>query len=154
MPAKTKPPKRKPMTITQIAREIGVARDALYQWKNKEGLELTEANLPALRERASRKKNDGDITDEMRVEKLLKIKAERETKEHQLLLAKGQAVEARLVANAAAYAAAANKAAWEEIEDSLPPLLEGLTAAQMKVKLRGYARKKCLEMAEIFDRKP
>jgi len=150
MPAK----QPKPMTVSALAKAVGVPRQTLYEWKRKDGMELTEANLPALRERAGRKKNDGDITDEMRVEKLLKIKAERETKEHQLLLAKGQAVEARLVANAAAYAAAANKAAWEEIEDSLPPLLEGLTAAQMKVKLRGYARQKCLEMAEIFDRKP
>jgi hypothetical protein len=150
MPAKP----TKIMTVSALAKAVGVPRQTLYEWKRKDGMELTEANLPALRERASRKKNDGDITDEMRVEKLLKIKAERETKEHQLLLAKGQAVEARLVANAAAYAAAANKAAWEEIEDSLPPLLEGLTAAQMKVKLRGYARQKCLEMAEIFDRKP
>jgi hypothetical protein len=150
MPAKP----TKIMTVSALAKAVGVPRQTLYEWKRKDGMELTESNLPALRERASRKKNDGDITDEMRVEKLLKIKAERETKEHQLLLAKGQAVEARLVANAAAYAAAANKAAWEEIEDSLPPLLEGLTAAQMKVKLRGYARQKCLEMAEIFDRKP
>lgn len=50
----------------------------------------------------------------------------------------------------AMQAGAASRAAWEKIEDELPPMLDGLTAAQMKVKLRDFARSRCIELAEHF----
>jgi len=52
---------------------------------------------------------------------------------------------------AASIAAVASKAAWEAIEDELPPQLNGLTAPQMKVKLRDFARMKANELSEIFN---
>ncbi len=51
---------------------------------------------------------------------------------------------------AGAVAATASRQAWEGIEDELPPMLEGLTAAQMKAKLRDFARSKCKELADVF----
>lgn len=54
----------------------------------------------------------------------------------------------------AAMAGAAVKAAWESIEDSLPPQLEGLTALQMKEKLRDFARSKCIELSQCFEITP
>lgn len=50
----------------------------------------------------------------------------------------------------AARAAVASKAAWEGIEDELPPRLEGLSAAQMKKELRIYGQLKSRELAEVF----
>lgn len=44
----------------------------------------------------------------------------------------------------------ASRSAWEKIAADLPPLLEGLTAMQMQVKLRDYARARCVEMASLF----
>lgn len=41
------------------------------------------------------------------------------------------------------------KHGWEKIEDSLPPMLEGLSAAQMKEKLREFARMQLLELHEF-----
>lgn len=52
---------------------------------------------------------------------------------------------------AASMAAVASKAAWESLEDELPPQLEGLSAAQMKVKLRAFAQLKSRELSEIFS---
>lgn len=52
---------------------------------------------------------------------------------------------------AASLAAVASKSAWESIEDELPPQLEGLSAAQMKVKLRAFAQLKARELSEIFS---
>lgn len=52
---------------------------------------------------------------------------------------------------AASMAAVASKAAWESLEDELPPQLEGLSAAQMKVKLRAFAQLKARELSEIFS---
>lgn len=49
-----------------------------------------------------------------------------------------------------AQAATASKAAWEGIEDELPPRLEGLSAAQMKKELRTYGQLKSRELAEVF----
>jgi hypothetical protein len=55
-------------------------------------------------------------------------------------------------AKSAAVAAMASKGKWEQIEDELPPMLEGLTALQMKEKLRPFARRVIMELAEVFDR--
>jgi len=52
---------------------------------------------------------------------------------------------------AASKAAIASKAAWEELEDALPPQLEGLTAAKMKLQIRDFSRMKCAELAEVFE---
>jgi DNA-binding transcriptional MerR regulator len=48
----------------------------------------------------------------------------------------------------------ASRQAWEKIEDELPPMLEGLTAAQMKSKLRDYARARCLELSGHVHARP
>lgn len=57
----------------------------------------------------------------------------------------------REVATAAGMEAGlASLGAWERIEDDLPPMLEGLTAAQMKVKLRDYGRLQSLDLAKHF----
>jgi len=47
----------------------------------------------------------------------------------------------------------ASRQAWEKIEDELPPMLEGKTAAQMKAALRDYARARCLELSALFSTK-
>lgn len=52
--------------------------------------------------------------------------------------------------NAASMAAVASKAAWEGLEDDLPPRLEGMTASQIKKELRDYGRVKAREIAETF----
>lgn len=44
----------------------------------------------------------------------------------------------------------AAKHMWEEIEDSLPPMMEGLTALQMKTKLREFASARALDLHEFF----
>lgn len=44
----------------------------------------------------------------------------------------------------------AAKRQWEDIEDSLPPILEGLSALQMKTKLREFAAAQILELHEFF----
>lgn len=54
----------------------------------------------------------------------------------------------------AALAGAAVNAAWEGIEDELPPILEGLPAMAMKGKLRDYARSKCIELSQCFEITP
>lgn len=45
----------------------------------------------------------------------------------------------------------AAKRQWEDIEDSLPPILEGLTALQMKTKLREFAAAQIVELHEFFQ---
>lgn len=45
----------------------------------------------------------------------------------------------------------AAKHMWEEIEDSLPPMLEGLSALQMKTKLREFGAARILELHEFFS---
>ena len=41
--------------------------------------------------------------------------------------------------------------AFDQLEDDLPPMLEGLTALAMKSKLRDYGRMKRLDMIEHFE---
>lgn len=71
---------------------------------------------------------------------------------HRTQVEMGQFLPMTASMDAGARAAVASKAAWEAIEDDLPPRLEGLTAAQMKKELRDYARQKCTELSEIFNK--
>jgi hypothetical protein len=71
---------------------------------------------------------------------------------HRTQVEMGQFIPVTESMDAGARAATASKAAWEAIEDDLPPMLEGLTAAQMKKQLRDYARAKCFELANIFEK--
>ncbi len=71
---------------------------------------------------------------------------------HRTQVEMGQFVPMTSSMDAGARAAVASKAAWESIEDDLPPRLEGLTAAQMKKELRDYARQKCAELSDIFNK--
>ena len=45
----------------------------------------------------------------------------------------------------------AAKHMWEQIEDALPPMLEGLSALQMKIKLREFAAARIVELHELFS---
>jgi len=71
---------------------------------------------------------------------------------HRTQVEMGQFLPMTASMDAGSRAAVASKAAWESIEDDLPPRLEGLTAAQMKKELRDYARQKCIELSEIFNK--
>ena len=50
-----------------------------------------------------------------------------------------------------AQAALSVRGELEKLEDSLPPILEGLTALQMKSKLRDYSRGIMLDLSRCFD---
>lgn len=51
----------------------------------------------------------------------------------------------------AARAALAVRAELEKLEDSLPPLLEGRTALQMKTRIRDYSRGVTIELSKVFQ---
>ena len=69
---------------------------------------------------------------------------------HRAQVERGHYILATDAIQAGTQAAIASKSAWENLEDSLPPILEGLSAAKMKVIIRDYARVKCDELAAIF----
>lgn len=51
----------------------------------------------------------------------------------------------------ASRAALAVRGELEKLEDGLPPLLEGLSALQMKAKIRDYSRGLMLELSRLFS---
>ena len=142
--------KTKPRTQASIAEELGISRQTLSAWK-RGGMDTTEANLSALKERAGMVSEKSATTAEIQAARLRKLRAEAESKEHALAVEKGLYILRSDAVKAGSRAGLASKHAWENIEDSLPPMLEGLTALQMKEKLRDYARSVNLELAAVFD---
>ena len=92
-----------------------------------------------------------ELPEGIRTRKERKIDLECQKIEHQLEVQKGKYMLKSDAVEAASVAALASKTAWEGLEDEIPPMLEGLTAAKMKVKLRDYGRMKSNELAEIFE---
>lgn len=84
-----------------------------------------------------------------RREKKLDLECEKLRIQNQKLL--GMLIPFEEMTEGAAMVGVKIKAAWEELEDVLPPQLEGLTALAMKSKLRDYGRMKCLELMENFE---
>ena len=92
-----------------------------------------------------------ELPEGIRTRKERKLDLECQKIEHQLDVQKGFYILKTTAMEAASIAAVSSKAAWEGLEDDLPPMLEGLTAPKMKVKLRDYGRMKAKELSEIFD---
>lgn len=91
-----------------------------------------------------------EMPEGIRSAKQRKIELECEKLQRQIDVINGKLVFAADVeADGYSFGMAA-KQMWEEIEDALPPMLEGLTAAQMKEKLRGYARSRIMDLHEHF----
>lgn len=92
-----------------------------------------------------------ELPEGIRSRKERKLDLECQKIEHALEVQRGKYILKSQAAEAGAKAAIASKTAWEGIEDELPPLLEGLPAPQMKLKLRDYGRMKAQELSELFD---
>ena len=97
--------------------------------------------------RANGNEGEENITDMK--EKKLELECER----LRVLIDKeiGSLVPIEEMIEGASMAGVAQKAEWESLEDELPPQLEGLTALQMKAKLRDYGRMKCIELGGHYE---
>ena len=137
------------MTQAHIADLVGVSRQTLAAWK-RSGMDTSESNLPALREKAGISKVRGEIGREIQEARLRKLNAEAAAKEHALEVERGKWILADDARAMGIRAGVASRGAWEALEDSLPPFLEGLEALAMKSRIREYVRMKCLELSEIF----
>jgi len=95
-----------------------------------------------------------ELPEGIRTRREKKLDLECEKIAHQIEVAKRNYMLASEAYAAGAMAAVASKAAWEGIEDELPPRLEGMTAAQMKTELRAYGHIKAKELSEVFENQP
>jgi transcriptional regulator with XRE-family HTH domain len=140
---------KKPLSQQAIADQCGVSRQTISAWK-RAGVDVSESNLEALKKKARQVKVTGEIAREIQEARLRKLQAEADQKEHDLAVQRGEYIRVSDVAEAGAIAAQASKAAWEDLGNSLPPLLDGLTSLQMVPVIRQYSRTKCKELSEVF----
>ena len=95
--------------------------------------------------------NGEELPEGIRTRKEKKLDLECQKIEFALDVSKGKFISKSAAIEAASIAAIASKTAWESLEDTLPPMLEGLPAPKMKMKLRDFGRMKSKELSEIFD---
>lgn len=145
---KTTPPKK--LTQSAIAEQAGISRQTLSSWK-REGMDTSPENLEAVVERADLSQATGEISELILAARLRKLNAEADSKEFQLETEKGRWMLKSDAIAAAGVMAYASREQWERIENSLPPILEGKTAAQMASKLRGYIFDVLTDLSHIFD---
>jgi len=142
--------KQKKLTQQAIADMVGVSRQTLLNWR-RAGIDISQGNLPALIDKAAGVEERADTSADIKAARLRILTAQAEKIEYQLAVERGEYMPLAEALEGAAMCGTRSKAAWEAIEDELPPQLEGLTALQMKVKLREYARSKCLELSQAFQ---
>jgi hypothetical protein len=119
-----------PLTISEISRKTGVTRATLTKWRDVEGLDIQ--NLEAVRERALFKhpaRSEGG--DDLRAARVRKLLAEAQLAEMKADQQEGKLIALDDICHCLTKIGATLKAQLSKLRAELPPMLYGLSQAEM-----------------------
>lgn len=139
------------MTQAAIADLVGVSRQTLLNWR-KQGIDISEENLPALIDRAAGIDERKDTSEEIKAARLRILKAQAQKLEFAMAAERGQYMHETEIRETAGALAGESRRHWDELENLLPVLLDGLTALQMAAAIRVHVRKVLTEICHHAER--
>ena len=139
---------RPPGTITALADALGVSKRRIAQ--------LIEAGMPddpesALAWKAEKEGGDGS-SDQLRKERILLVRAQREKIELEMKVKRGELVPKSAQAEAFEMIGVLTKTMLQRLEAELPPILEGMSPAQMVTLIRDKGREILEETSHAKER--
>lgn len=139
---------RAPGTLTALVDALGVSKRRVSQ--------LLEAGMPdepeaALTWKAEKEGGDGS-SDQLRKERILLVRAQREKIELEMKVKRGELVPKSAQAEAFEMIGVLTKTMLQRLEAELPPILEGMSPAQMVTLIRDKGREILEETSHAKER--
>ena len=143
-----KPTAKPPVNLSALARQLGVSRESLRQWR-LEGVDLSKPEQ--LAERVARMHTGTAGSEPMKAERLRKLRADASLAEHELEKRRGEVLPADMVETLFAGFVQSVIFEMKRLPRELPAILDGLSAPKMGESLLDYRDAIILKIAARME---